>query len=126
MNSLLLTGSIIVTFALIAYSIGVLTEQRKRKITRNVLLFISIGIILDITATLFMIIGSPNSAFTFHGLLGYSALAVMLIDVFLIWKLKLAAGINAEVPRGLHLYSRYAYSWWVIAYITGGLLVALK
>ncbi len=126
MNSLLLTGSIIVTFALIAYSIGILSEQRKKKVTRTVLLFISIGIILDITATLFMIIGSSNSPFTFHGLLGYSALAVMLIDVFLIWKLKLGAGFNAEVPRGLHLYSRYAYSWWVIAYITGGLLIVLK
>ncbi|MDZ7742548.1 MAG: hypothetical protein U5Q03_12550 [Bacteroidota bacterium] len=126
MNSLLLTGSIVVTFALIAYSIGILTEQRKKKITKTVLAFVSIGIILDIAATIFMITGSPNSPFTFHGILGYSALAVMLIDVLLIWKLKSVSGLNAEVPRALHLYSRYAYSWWVLAYITGGLLVALK
>ena len=87
--------------------------------------FVTIGIILDIVATTFMIVGSPNSPFTFHGFLGYSALGVMLVDVILIWRLKLAQGVDADVPRTLHLYSRYAYGWWVIAFITGGLMVLI-
>lgn len=126
MNNLLIVGSIIVSFALIAYSIGIITEQRKKHISSFVLTFVSIGIVLDITATAFMIAGSPNSPFTFHGVLGYSALAVMLTDVFLLWRLKIKSGLNQAVPPKLHLYSRYAYLWWVVAYITGGLLVALK
>lgn len=126
MNIQLILGTIIVTAALISYSIGVITEQIKKVITKFVLVFISIGIILDITATIFMIIGSPNSPFTFHGFLGYSALGVMLVDVILIWRARLKMGINTKVPSTLHLYSRYAYLWWVVAYITGGMLVAMK
>ena len=126
MNSLLIAGSIIVTAALISYSIAVLTEQVKKIINRTTLIFITLGITLDIVATLFMIIGSPNSPFTLHGLLGYSALAVMLTDSILIWRTYLMNGLNTTVGRSLHLYSRYAYLWWVVAYITGGLLVALK
>ena len=126
MNALLITGSIIVTAALASYSIAVITEQLKKVINRTTLIFITIGITLDITATFFMIIGSPNSPFTLHGFLGYSALAVMLTDTFLIWRTYLKNGLNAKVGRSLHLYSRYAYLWWVVAYITGGLLVALK
>ena len=125
MNVYLIIGSIIVIFALIAYSIGIITEQRKHFITKTVLLFISIGIVLDVTATTFMIIGSPNSPFSLHGFLGYSSLTAMLIDVILIWRFHLKTP-DQKVPQSLHLYSRYAYAWWVIAFITGGLMVALK
>ncbi|MCF8367974.1 MAG: hypothetical protein K9G76_02955 [Bacteroidales bacterium] len=126
MNTLLVLGSVIVTAALISYSIGIITEQVKKVINSTTLIFVSIGILLDITATIFMILGSPNSPFTFHGFLGYSALAVMLADVIFIWRTRLRDGKNAKVKPGLHLFSRYAYLWWVIAYITGALIVVLK
>jgi len=126
MNPILIAGSIIVTLALISYSVAVITEQVKKKLGRITLVFITSGIILDITATVLMIVGSPNTPFTLHGFLGYSALAVMLADSVLIWKNYLRNGIGSAVSRALHLYSRYAYLWWVVAYITGGLLVAMK
>lgn len=126
MNPLLIAGSIIVTAALASYSIAIITEQVKKSLGRTTLIFITAGILLDIAATLFMIIGSPNSPFTLHGFLGYSALAVMLIDSILIWRSYLQNGLNSTLSKSLHLYSRYAYLWWVVAYITGGLLVALK
>jgi len=125
MNTYLLIGTTVVVFALTSYSIGVLTEQRKHFITKTVLRFVSIGIILDITATTFMIIGSENSPFSLHGILGYSSLTAMLIDVILIWRFHLKTS-NQKVPKSLHLYSRYAYAWWVLAFITGGMMVALK
>ena len=125
MNAYLIWGSTIVILALLSYSIGIITEQRKHFITKTVLRFVSIGIVLDITATTFMIIGSPNSPFSIHGFLGYSSLTAMLIDVILIWRFHLRTS-NQKVPKSLHLYSRYAYTWWVIAFITPGLMVALK
>ncbi len=126
MKTILVVGSVIVTFALLSYTIGVITEQRKRVITNIVLAFLTIGVTLDITATACMIIGSENSPFTPHGILGYSSLAAMLTDTILIWRFRLANGASSPVPRWLHLYSRIAYSWWVLAYITGGLLVATR
>jgi hypothetical protein len=119
-------GAGIVIFALLSYSLSIITEQRKKLVTPIVLRFLTIGIILDITATTFMIIGSSNSAFTLHGILGYSSLAAMFIDTILIWRFHLSTKPGTVVPKQLHLYSRYAYSWWVIAFITGLMLVVLR
>lgn len=126
MNSLLITGTTIVFFALASYSIAIITEQRKKKIISRVLTFLTLGVLLDITATTFMILGSKNGALTPHGFIGYSSLLGMFIDAVLIWRLKLKNGTGADVPKGLHMYSRYAYIWWVLAFISGALLVAIK
>lgn len=125
MNPILLAGVIIVNLALAAYSVAIITEQRKKTVNTFVLTFLTIGVILDITATAFMIIGSANSFATIHGLVGYSALAVMLIDAILLWKQWLIKKESTTVSRRLHIYSRHAYTWWIIAYITGALIVAL-
>ena len=126
MSPILKAGTRIVVLALLSYSVAIFTEQRKRAVNTVVLIFLTLGIILDIVATAFMIAGSSNSPFTAHGFLGYSALLAMLIDFFLIWKHRLKNGVNAEVSTGLHLYSRYAYLWWVVAFVTGSLMVMLK
>ena len=122
MNISILVGTITVTAALLAYSIAVITEQIKKEVNNIVLIFLTSGVLLDITATSFMIYGSSISGFTLHGLLGYSALLGMLIDTFLIWKNYLKFG--SKISKSIHRYSLLAYLWWVIAFITGGLLVA--
>jgi uncharacterized repeat protein (TIGR03987 family) len=121
MDVSILIGAITVTAALLAYSIAIITEQIKKKINYFILFFLTLGVILDITATSFMIYGSSNSAFTLHGMLGYSALLAMVIDTILIWKSYLKNG--PTISRALHRYSLAAYIWWVIAFITGGFLV---
>jgi hypothetical protein len=116
----------VVTLALISYSIAILSEQRKRKVINLVLVFLSLGVLLDISATTMMIIVSENSPFTLHGILGYSSLTAMIIDAILLWRLRLKKGSQEIVTRPVHLYSRIAYIWWVAAYITGSLMVMLK
>ncbi len=123
MNSISITGAFIITFSLLSYGIGSISLQRFKMVSPGVLWFLSLGIILDITATIFMIAGSQNTPFTIHGFLGYSALLVMLVDVFLIWKIYYKEKINAFVGKKLLLYSKIAYGWWVIAYLTGSMLV---
>jgi len=125
MNLFLSIGTFVVIFALISYSIGIFIEQRTHQIIKSVLIFMTLGIVLDITATTFMIIGSTNSPFSLHGILGYSSLLAMLIDVILIWRFHIRMK-GQSVSKALHLYSRYAYLWWILAFITGGLMVALK
>ncbi|MEE9117431.1 MAG: hypothetical protein V3U02_02390 [Calditrichia bacterium] len=126
MNIFLSYGTKIVVLALIAYSIAVLTEQKTHRVSNRVLIFITLGIILDITATALMIMGSGNTPFTLHGFIGYSSLGAMLVDTVFIWNHRLKSGVKEMVSKRLHLYSRYAYIWWVIAFITGGLLVLFK
>jgi hypothetical protein len=126
MNPLAKTGAAIVVFALLSYTVAVVGEQRRRRLSPQTLAFLTVGVLLDVTATAFMILGSSKGAFTLHGLLGYSSLAAMVIDTVLVWRLARASGPAAEVPPGLHLYTRVAYLWWVAAFITGGLLVAMR
>jgi hypothetical protein len=119
-------GSSIVFFALAFYSVGIFTEQKRKKVLPGVLAFLMLGVLTDIIATAFMIVGSSKGFFTPHGLIGYSALLGMLIDNILIWRVRIKNGLGASVPNVIHLYSRYAYLWWVIAFITGGILVAVS
>ncbi len=126
MNIYLQLGTSIVFFALLAYSIGIITEQRTAIISRRVIIFLTLGVLFDITATIFMIIGSDKRGFTLHGFIGYSSLLGMLLDATFMWIRVAKEGINAQVTRKLHLYSRYAYIWWILAFITGGLLVLFK
>lgn len=126
MNSFIQIGSGLVVLALVAYSAGIFVEQRRKQVVRNVLLFLTIGVSLDIAATAFMIMGSSHGPLTLHGLIGYSSLTAMLVDTALLWRLRIRAGLNSPVPTRLHRYSLVAYCWWVAAFITGGLLVALR
>jgi len=126
MNTYSIIGSSIVVLALASYSISILTEQRIKRVTPFVLRFLTIGVILDITATTFMIIGSSKGPFTLHGILGYSSLSAMLIDTILIWRFYRKNGSTAKVSRSLNNYTRIAYSWWIAAFVTGLLLVALR
>jgi hypothetical protein len=126
MNKLLMIGTTVVLFALVFYSIGIFTEQKHKKVLPRVLTFLTLGIIADIIATGLMIAGSSKGIFTLHGIIGYAALLGMLIDNVLIWRIRLKSGIGAGVSDAIHRYSRYAYIWWVVAFITGGLLVVVS
>ena len=126
MKTILILGTSIVNLALISYSIAVITEQRRHALSSRVLVFLSMGLVLDITATILMIIGSENPAFTLHGLIGYSSLTGMLIDAILLWRLRIKNGLQSSVPKSLHWYTRFAYIWWLMAYITGALIIILK
>jgi hypothetical protein len=121
MNPTLVRAVVVVTFALVFYSIAVISEQRKRHTSKRILQLLTVGVILDISSTTLMIIGSRKIPFTIHGFIGYSALMVMLIDVILMWRFWVKGG-STDVPSNLNLYTRFAYSWWVIAYIAGAII----
>jgi hypothetical protein len=126
MKTASIIGSMVVILAMVSYSAGYFKEKRIKLITSRVLLFYSIGLLLDITATTLMIIGSTKGMITLHGLIGYSSLLGMLIDTFLLWRYNLKEGSDKVVSRPLHIYSMLAYTWWIIAFITGGVLVAIS
>ena len=124
MKITILIGIIVVVLALIFYSIGILNEQFKKRINKTVLIFLSLGLFFDIMATCCMIAGSEKLEFTFHGTLGYTALFIMIIETILAFRFNKANGSEATVPKALHLYSRFAYILWLIAFATGFALAA--
>jgi hypothetical protein len=49
----------------------------------------------------------------------------VLIDTILTWRHWRSEKKHQPVSRGLHLYTRFAYLWWVLAYLAGGLIAAI-
>ena len=124
MNSILLVGTITVTLALIAYSLFVFTKPKQGFLTLKVVIIQSLGLLFDITATILMISGSQNTSITLHGVIGYSALAVMVIETIIIWKHWSTHKQAEPLSKGFINYTWIAYSWWVIAFVAGGMLAA--
>jgi hypothetical protein len=114
----------LVTLALIAYTVGTVGQQRSRRITGPAIGWLTVGVALDIVATVFMILGS-GKILSLHGLLGYTALLGMLIEVGISWRWRMRQG-ETPISSGMALYGRIAYAYWVIAFISGGLLVGMS
>lgn len=124
MKPFTLVAVTLVTLALIAYTVGTVGQQRARRVTGSVVGFLTVGVVLDVVATVFMILGS-GKILSIHGLLGYSALAGMLIEVWIAWRWRMKQG-EAPITNGMALYARAAYAYWVIAFLSGGLLVGMS
>ncbi len=126
MKPIIMLGTLFVHLALISYGIGIVQEQMKHHITKRILIYLGAGLFFDIVATACMIIGSGKGFISLHGALGYSCLLAMALDSALAMRYYLKLG-EQQVPRSLHLLSRYAYVWWVLgAYVTGTFLVILR
>ncbi|MDD3321312.1 MAG: hypothetical protein PHS59_07700 [Paludibacter sp.] len=126
MKTYAMIGSFVVLFALLFYTIGFVKEQKKKVVNSKVLLFYTLGIIFDVSATTLMIMGSTKGLFSFHGFIGYSSLLGMLIETYLLWRFNLKNGAETKVSKSLSIYSQITFIWWVMAFITGGLLVAFR
>jgi hypothetical protein len=122
MSPTLRAGVSIVLLALACYTIGVVAVQRRKAISARALRFLVAGVAFDVTATAFMILGSGRLV-TLHGVIGYSALAAMVVDTWLSRRHRRTAG-DGPVPAWLHRYTLGAYVWWVVAFVTGAVLVA--
>ena len=125
MSPILIAGTIIVNLALVSYAVGIISEQRSHRVSAATLNWLRVGVLLDVTATAFMIAGSSSGPFTLHGLLGFSSLAAMIVETSLAWRHRSGAG-DQPVPGWLHQYSRIAFGWWIVAYVTGAFLVMSK
>lgn len=123
MNILSLIGASIITLSFLSYGIGSISLQRFKVLSLGVLVFISLGVFLDIVAITFMIAGSSMSKLSVHSILGFSAIFMMLVNLFLILRLYAHKGMHAKISRSMVNFSRIAYAWWIIAYLTGSLLV---
>jgi hypothetical protein len=126
MQPIVIAAVSIVTLALTCYTIATATHQRSHRITGVVAAFLTIGVALDVTATLCMVVAAGSLRFTAHGFLGWSALLGMAIETIIAWRHRLQYGPEVPVSAGKRLYSRIAYAYWVIAFVSGGTMVMLS
>jgi hypothetical protein len=122
MAKITILGIVFVHIALILYTLFIIFENRKQRTTKSVLALITFAVIFDILATTCMMIGTTRTYFTFHGIMGYIGLLLMVADAYLLWKYKLKYGVEILISKSLNSFSKIAYIWWIIAFITGVLV----
>jgi hypothetical protein len=122
MQKITIVGIFFVHIALILYTLFIITENKKQKTTKSVLVFITLAVIFDVAATTCMMLGTTRTFFTFHGILGYIGLLLMVVDAVLLWKFKLKYGAEILISKSLNSFSKIAFIWWIIAFITGVLV----
>lgn len=126
MKPILIAGTTIVNLALISYSIAVFQQIKSKALTKKVMTFLTLGVVFDITATICMVLGSSKGGLTLHGFIGYSSLLGMLIDYYFSIRKINQSGINTTLSPGFNRNTKIAYFYWVAAYITGAMIVAMR
>ncbi len=119
MEPIIIVGIAFVHLALLFYTIFIFKEFKTPWASNSVLFFLTAAVTFDLIATSCMMIGTTNTYFTFHGILGYIGLLLMVIDAIYIWRHRITNGAEVVFNKGLNLYSKLAYTWWVIAFVTG-------
>lgn len=123
MNFLAVVGAFVITISLLSYGIGCIAAVRFKIVTPGILVFLTLGVVLDFVAVTLMVINSEKSMFSMHGILGYSAMLTMLVNTFLVWRCYFKGGFDSVISHPVIIYTKIAYAWWLIAYITGSILV---
>jgi len=119
MSLIILAGVVLIHVAAVLYTIFIIKELKYKRATHGVTRFITAAVIFDISATSCMMIGVDENYFTLHGVLGYTALTIMVIDAILIWKHRAKHGSEVRFSKALHRVSLYGYMLWVLAFATG-------
>ncbi len=119
MSTIIISGVILIHIALILYTIFIFQEHKHKRATTGVLAFITAAVIFDVSATACMMIGTVETYFTPHGILGYSALLVMVTDAIFIWKHKSNHGSEVPFSKALNRNTKLGYVLWLTAFFTG-------
>lgn len=124
MSPLLIVSSILITLALIFYSLGVWAERISRYLKPWHLVAFWTGFAFDVSGTLGMHI-MAGGFFDFtkpHTLTGQIALWLMLIHA--IWATRTVYKGSEKARSGFHRYSIMVWLIWLVPYI-GGMLMGM-
>ncbi len=120
----LITPIILITLALIFYSIGVWSERMARYLKPWHVAAFWTGFLFDALGTLVMhqIARGPFDLGQPHTLTGQIALWLMLVHA--LWATRVALKGNEKARRGFHRYSLFVWLIWLIPYF-GGMFLAM-
>ena len=125
MSTELIVASILITLALIFYSLGVWSERIARYLKPWHVVAFWIGFLFDISGTWTMhnISGGPLDLLETHTLTGQIALWLMLAHA--IWATRVARKGNEVVRTGFHRYSIVVWIIWLVPYF-GGMYIGMN
>lgn len=121
---MLLTAIVLITLALVAYSVGVWAERLARYLRPWHVAAFWTGFAFDVSGTVAMhaIASGPLDLAAPHTLTGQIALWLMFVHA--IWATRVAAVGTDATRRSFHRYSLVVWLVWLVPYV-GGMVLAM-
>lgn len=117
METQVILSMILITLALVCYSIGVWSERFAGRLKGWHLIFFWTGLIFDTTGTGIMMEMAGGLTFDIHGFTGLVAILLMLVHA--IWASAVLARRNEQAIVNFHRFSVVVWLIWLIPYFTG-------
>jgi uncharacterized repeat protein (TIGR03987 family) len=117
MTSEILFSAILISLALVFYSIGVWSERLAGRLKRWHLIFFWSGLIFDTTGTgiMFNVAGGLGS--NVHSITGL--LAIILMVIHAVWATAVLILKDERAITNFHHFSVFVWAVWLIPYLTG-------
>ena len=125
MPLLTISAIVLISLALVFYSIGIWSERYSRYLKTWHVVCFWLGLLFDISGTYAMHLISTKE-FNFlepHTLTGQIALWVMLVHV--VWATYVIKWGSEKTHRKFHVYSIHVWMLWMVPYL-GGMYLAMK
>ena len=120
---MLLSAILMISGALVFYSIGVWGEKIKGRLSPVWLLFFWAGFVCDTAGTAAMgRMAGGSFRFDFHGITGM--LAIVLMAAHALWATIVLARKDLKAIKGFHRYSIAVWLVWLVPYLSGVLFGA--
>jgi len=110
------SASIIITAALVFYSIGVWSERMAGRLKPWHLVFFILGLICDTWGTGMMFEYVGGMMFDIHGITGLIAILLMLIHA--VWALTVLIRKDEKAIQNFHKFSVIVWVVWLIPYFS--------
>ena len=109
-------ASIIITAALVFYSIGVWGERIQGRLRNWHLAFFILGLVCDTWGTGLMFDFAGGMQFDIHGISGL--LAIILMFIHAVWALVVLIRKNEKALTNFHQFSLFVWLIWLIPYFS--------
>jgi uncharacterized repeat protein (TIGR03987 family) len=117
MTSTLLASLVLITLALVFYSIGVWGERLSGRLKSWHLVFFWLGLMCDTAGTGIMFEMANAQPFSVHGFTGILAIVLMLIHA--VWATVVLARRDEHAIVNFHKFSILVWLIWLIPYFNG-------
>lgn len=121
-NSSLFSSLVIITVALVFYTVGVWSEWYAKRLRPWHVVCFSLGVVADTVGTGLMVrVGQATGLHDpFHLITGSAALVLMIIHA--VWAVRTIRRGSEHEQRVFHRFSIFVWCVWMIPYCAGGLL----
>jgi uncharacterized repeat protein (TIGR03987 family) len=120
MTNLMIASTILISLALVFYSIGVWSERLAGRLKAWHLIFFWGGLAFDTTGTGIMMDMAGGLTFDLHGVTG--VLAILLMIIHAIWASAVLVRRDERAILNFHKFSLVVWAIWLIPYFSGVIL----